>query len=197
MACFLVCFPSLLPAQKSPDSTLASKPIPKKEFIEQGKNKFHPAKTWTIAGPGINLNKFSSLDGNLGISFHFQIKDFFYTAGLMRARQWTDGSFFPIDYNREFVELHLGTGLKEESTRTLYGFFLGPSFSHEVYIMPENGKLATFNSVGLYVDLHAVYKPVYDIGMGIDLFADVNFHYSVFGSRLIFFLSDAYKKEKR
>jgi hypothetical protein len=38
-----------------------------------------------------------------------------------------------------------------------------------------------------------IYKPVYDVGIGTNLFVDANFRYSVAGVRLVLFLSNSYK----
>jgi hypothetical protein len=161
------------------------------EYTIIGKNRYMPARKWLIAGPALSVNRFTSMDGSLGVDYHMMINDRYYQAGVMRGKEY-DG-LFPQVYSRLFNEMHLGVGIKEEAHRLLYAFFLGPSYSAGEYFDPESGEIVTFGSIGLHTNIEVIYKPVYDVGIGTNVFVDANFKYTVAGVRLVFFFSDAFR----
>lgn len=156
------------------------------------KLRYRTIINWFTIGPAINVNKFGSLDGNLGLDYHITTKKGrFYEFGVMRAKQLA--GFFPETYGRLFNELHAAVGYKSESKKKLYGAFIGPSFSMVEYIDPSTYEAFSYNMPGIYLNVEYIIKPIYDVGIGVNGFADVNSHYAFGGFRLVFFFSNAYK----
>jgi hypothetical protein len=163
--------------------------------IVMGKNRYKTTVNWFTAGLGLGANKFGSLDGNMGVDFHLARKGKLYYLGFMRGKDF-DG-FFPVSFARLYSEIHAGRGLyKRESIKTVWAVFAGPSLMLVDYIKPGSENIEMYKPVGLNISAHAIYKPVFDLGIGAEVFMTANARYTVAGLRAVVFLSNAYKGKK-
>lgn len=94
----------------------------------------------------------------------------------------------------------MGYGYRKESARYNVAFFGGPTFFYGVVGVPDTAntfKPEFYQGVGVYAAAQAATKLVYDIGIGAELFAELNYKQNVVGIKLFLFFSGAYKGVKK
>jgi hypothetical protein len=93
--------------------------------------------------------------------------------------------------------LHLCLGKRWENEKKNIFVCLGPSYSwgfpriHGVYY-PN-----IYTVYGGYLEAQYIQKLAYDLGVGVSAFADVNVRQTLYGLRLEFYFSGAYRGVKR
>lgn len=125
---------------------------------------------------------------NLGIDFQFHIRRQHFQSGVMMS-----GPAFGSNNN---VQAHVGYGYRRERSKNNLAAFIGPSYHWGV-----EGAVGTpevfYNTFGAYGSVQFVTKFLYDIGLGVEGFADISQKQTMFGFRVIAFFSGAYRGPKR
>jgi hypothetical protein len=103
-----------------------------------------------------------------------------------------------LAYAKNNLQLHLGYGKRFERNYYNIAFFAGPSYSYGFFLIPDTSsstqlKPEDYSVVGAYASAQFVYKVKYDIGVGLELFADYNSKQQLFGGKIILFFSGAYR----
>ena len=165
---------------------------PKEEIIYDGK-RYRVHNNWLSAGAGWAVNTHREKDQkNVGLDFNFHIRRQHFQAGaFMSGNDFTPGN----NYN-----FHVGFGFRQERQKFNLAAFAGPSASYFYRPLKDtaNYDITTlYNRVGAYVCLQAVYKIKYDVGIGLDVFADYNQVQSIIGTRIILYFSGAYRGLKK
>jgi hypothetical protein len=164
---------------------------PKQELVYDGK-RYRVYNNWLSIGGGAGYNSSWIKDErNLGIDYSFNIKKIYYRAGaFMSGRNFTESN----NYN-----FHAAIGIRKEHTKYNLSAFAGPStayFKRPLKDSVNYNLKSVYNEVGLYACLEAVYKVKYDVGLGGQIFCDVNRVQLVYGVRLIAYFSGAYRGVK-
>jgi hypothetical protein len=125
-----------------------------------------------------------------GVGYNFRFKDRYYKIGYER----TDNISFFGTSNTYLNDFHIAAGKRFPSKRFNLSYFYGGSF----YNFHDNANPVkqVNRGLGLYGEASAFFKPVYDIGLGLTGFANMNIHAPVVGLRLDFYFSGAYKGKK-
>lgn len=148
---------------------------------------------WILFGPAFGASRFANKDASVGIDLHFRFKKLNWQAGFMRGGEYNN-SFYTHFYNRDFNEIHVALGLKKGWRKSLIATYAGIGAIQGFYLDAAGASDGeNFSAVSLYGSAQIIFKPIYDLGFGINAFADVNIRYSVYGIRLVAFLSNAYK----
>ena len=121
----------------------------------------------------------------IGADFHFHIKRQYFLGGLLMS-----GEEFLSNNN---VQLHACYGIREEKNYTNVAVFAGPSFFTGVEGTPGITSATYYQGLGAYFCFEAVLKLKYDIGLGIDVFAELSQKQNLGGLKFIFFFSGAYR----
>ncbi len=147
-----------------------------------------------------------------GISYHFSLKQVEYNSTLAYAfkfqKHWFQAGYH-VSSDRFFIkpsmqrlnDLYILYGKRKESMKWNIAAFAGLSFAYGgTYHHSEWGVDGSetkwyigFNQIGLVGMLDVTYKPVYDMGIGVSLFASFNKRYDVAGIMFHLYLSGAYK----
>ncbi len=91
------------------------------------------------------------------------------------------------------VQLHFGYGIREEKNSTNVCIYGGPSVFTGVEGTPGLTAATYYEGVGAYFCFQSVIKIKYDIGLGIDVFAELSKKQKLGGLKFIFFFSGAYQ----
>lgn len=185
---FFILFGGTCFAQK--DSIVAKKDTfnRKKEIVYDG-NRYRVYNSWLSVGAGANYNtKWLKDEKNTAVDFSFHIRQhYFRVGGFMSGRDYTAANNYSF---------HAGYGLRKEGLKYNLSAFLGPSMSYLRRPLSDstNYNLSTvYNAVGGYAVIEAVYKFKYDVGLGGQIFCDINQIQIVYGVRLIAYFSGAYR----
>jgi hypothetical protein len=164
---------------------------PKEEIVYDGK-RYRVHNNWLSAGGGWAINTHRNIDQkSIGVDYNFHIKTRYFQLGV-----FTTGNDFTPGNNYNF---HFGIGYRKEKPKYNFAAFAGPSASYfyrplEDSLRYDVSKL--YNQVGVYTCVQIVYKIKYDIGVGLDLFADYNQVQTVFGARVVLFFSGSFRGDK-
>ena len=124
----------------------------------------------------------------LAVDFHFPIKLMHFQAGVnLSGESFTSSNT---------VQGHIAYGIRKETTKTNIAGFIGPSFYTGVKANAA-GDAEFYEGVGLYVCFQTVAKVTYDIGLGAELFGEVNVDQSMVGLKVIAFFSGSYRGLKK
>ncbi len=128
--------------------------------------------------------------GSIGLGYNFRVKEKYYKVGFERSDNISFFGTSVIHLN----DFHIATGKRYPSRRWNLSYFYGGSIYtfHQRLNLEDPVKAG----VGLYGEASAFFKPVYDIGIGITAYTNVNFHAPVAGARLEFYFSGAYRGKK-
>ena len=124
----------------------------------------------------------------MGIDFQFHIRRQNFQIGGMMS-----GNEFQSNNNLQF---HVGYGYRREKKTNNLAAFIGPSYFTGVEGDSSSGA-KFYDGFGLYGCIQGVTKFTYDIGLGGELFAEVNYKQKLYGFKIILFFSGAYKGNKK
>jgi hypothetical protein len=181
-------------AQKPPVRTQGKKQPKEKAWPDTlpsemtfGNHIFRTNYNWVSLGMGFSGHRLNATDGNISVSYSFHVRKKYFTAGLMRALELR--GFFPSSYDRALYAVHAGMGAKKERPGWMMSAFAGPSYG--AFYTESNKNTQTF--LGLRLEGQIIRKPIFDMGIGLSMYADINTRYSTAGMRIAFILSNAYK----
>jgi len=164
----------------------------KEEILHEGK-RYRLHNNYLTIGGGI---LWSSIRGseqrNIGADYNFHIRKNYFQAGLMMS-----GPQFLSNNN---VQAHLGYGLRKETVKTNFAAYAGATWFTGVVGRTDsvgNSVPQYYSGVGFYISGQAVTKFTYDIGIGMEVFAELNSQQSIAGFKVILFFSGAYRGLKQ
>lgn len=167
-----------------------SKPAynPKEEVLYDGK-RYRVHNNWLSFGGGWAVNTHREKDQKvLALDYNFHIKTHQFQAGaFMSGNNFTPGN----NYN-----FHIGYGLRQEKIKYNFAAFGGISTSYFYRPLEDSvnhNVSRLYNELGGYVCVQLVYKIKYDVGAGLEVFADYNQVQSIVGARIILYFSGAYR----
>ena len=128
----------------------------------------------------------------ISLDFHFHIRREYFQFGFAIS-----GYKF-LENNK--TQLRLGYGYRIETNKFNVAFFGGPTLFYGVYGVQDTGskyKPIFISGVGGYACAQATTKLAYDIGIGAELFAELNYKERIIGVKLFLYFSGAYRGVKR
>jgi hypothetical protein len=162
------------------------------EIIYRGK-RYRVHNNYLTAGAGFLSSSIRKTSQKvLGIDFQFHIVRQHFQAGVLMSGE-TIGS-------NNNVQAHIGYGYRKETKTTNLAFFAGPSWLTGVVAVSDSvrGTIPLiYENFGFYACAQAVTKATYDIGIGVEVFGEYSHRQSLYGVKLIFFFSGAYRGLKR
>lgn len=177
--------PILIPSDKPPYDG-------KEEILYDGKRYRKYNNYLTLGGSFFTSSLRAETQQGVGIDFHFHIKRQYFQAG------------FGISGNKILENNHsqfkFGYGYRKETAKYNFAAFAGPTFFYGVYGVLDTSntyKPEFYRGVGGYGCVQIATKLVYDIGVGAELFGELNHKQGVIGVRLFMFFSGAYRGIKR
>lgn len=180
---FCLLAPGFLPAQKR-DSIYD----PKKEIVINN-SRFKVYNCWLSGGAGWAQNFTTGRSKfNLGADFNFHIRP-----------EWFQFGFFfsgPAFGNYDNYNFHFCYGRRLENEKINLAAFGGLSFSSG-HIKLDSNFQNNYNDPSLYVCSQLVKKLTYDVGAGLDVFAELTPKHFLGGFRFVIYFSGAYKGEAK
>ncbi len=128
----------------------------------------------------------------VGVDFHWHIRRQYFQTGLAISGNKL------LDNNK--TQIRVGYGYRKETARYNVAFFGGTTLFYGVYAVPDTGNTFRpefFQGMGLYGSAQAATKLLYDIGIGAELFAEINYKEKIVGVKLFLFFSGAYRGLKK
>ncbi|MDI9342023.1 MAG: hypothetical protein QM534_15735 [Sediminibacterium sp.] len=126
-----------------------------------------------------------------GGDFNFHLRDqYFQVGGFISGTS--------LAYAKNNLQIHAGYGKRIEKSKYNFALFAGPSFSYGFLLIKDTASTTglspqDYKEIGGYLSTQLVYKLKYDLGIGIELFADYNRKHQLFGGKIILFFSGAYR----
>jgi hypothetical protein len=156
----------------------------KEEIIYDGKRyRIHNSYV-TVGGGFMQSSIRQGSQKTLGVDFQLPVRKLHFQLGGM-----VSGYGFGSDNNRQ---LHVGWGYRRERTGDNLAVYAGPSYYWGVRGDTSTGPI-NYQGMGAYVCVQAIKKLVFDIGIGIEGFAEFSKTQRLFGFRIIAFFSGAYQ----
>ncbi len=160
------------------------------------KKRYLVYNNWVSGGVGFSYNSNwyneHTDERNIGVDLNFNIRKYYYSAGVFAS-----GRDLAKINNYSFFAL---TGLRKELLKSNWSIFVGPSLSYfrrpllDTNIMDKSTvRFSLFNRVGLYAKCEVVVKLKYDIGLGLQVFANYNDVQFIYGVRFLLYLSSAFR----
>jgi hypothetical protein len=158
------------------------------EVLFDGK-RYRRYNNFLTMGPAfLNSTIRTQSQKGVGIDFQYHIRRQYFQTGVMMSG---------IDFgNNNNVTAHLGYGLRRERNYYSLAFFGGPSYSYGVE-GDINSLPVFYSELGFYVSAQAVTKFTYDLGLGVEVFADFSAKQTLAGLKIIAFFSGGYRGPKR
>jgi hypothetical protein len=170
----------------------------KEEIIYQGKRYAIHNNYLSLGGGYLGSNIRLDVQNVVAVDYQFHIKWLNFQSGAFMS-----GENFLSNNN---TQVHLGYGLRKETNTGNYAVYGGP-----MYFTGVEGAVGTpaqfFSGYGVYFSAQAIYKIVYDIGFGVEVFGDLGFVGTIFknaefkqstlGVKFIAYFSGAYRGPKR
>jgi hypothetical protein len=190
---FLLFTANILSGQEKPPKPEKPDYRRKEEIIYFGK-RYRIHNNYFTFGPGfLNSSIREQSQKCAGADFVFHIREEHFQLGLLMS-----GEEFLSNNN---VQVHFGYGLRKEKQTSNLGIFAGPTYFTGVtaFTDPVTGVTRPdfYNGYGFYVSMQGISKFYYDFGIGLELFADVNYKQTMYGFKVILFFSGAYRGVKR
>jgi hypothetical protein len=164
----------------------------KEEIINNGKRYRIHNNYLTIGGGYFSSTRRAATQKPFGVDLQFHIKKHEFQVGGFISGNELFGS--------NNLSTHLGYGWRKENANYNFVVYTGLEYSYGVYAIADTDSTTKpyyYSSPGLYVCTQAVRKLTYDIGIGIELYAEVNTTQFMGGIKFIVFFSDAYRGLKR
>jgi hypothetical protein len=164
----------------------------KAEIVFDGK-RYRVYNNYLTFGAGKAYSDIRKLDQNcINVDFQFHLTKQYFQIGILMS-----GDEFLKNTN---IAGHVCYGWRREKDFYNLAAFAGPSFSYFATGSTDTAGVFTVsyhNALGGYVCLQGVYKIKYDVGIGIELFADISAQQKMVGAKAILYFSGAYRGEKR
>ena len=163
----------------------------KKEIIFDNK-RYRVYNNYLTFGGGKAYSDIRRIDQSvLNVDFQFHLQKEYFQVGFFMS-----GDEFLRNTN---ISGHVCYGLRRKNLFN-WAAFVGPSYSYFVTGTTDSNGVFIVRShspIGGYICLQGVYKIKYDVGLGLELFADISDQQKMAGLRVICYFSGAYRGEKR
>lgn len=147
----------------------------------------HGGMASTIEKPGsFGLNNYG-LDYNIPAKRDEDMYNF-YNMGLTT---YGDNRYLRA-YN-----FHGGYGWRKPRRKYNLSAFVGPSATIGYFPADSVDIYTSFRSIGIIAQAEAVYKVIYDVGIGTSVFVNYDFTHPVYGIRFNLYFSNSYKGKSR
>ena len=158
------------------------------EILLDGK-RYRRYNNYLTLGPAfLNSNIRSQSQKGVGIDFQYHIRRQYFQTGFMMSG---------IDFgNNNNILVHAGYGLRRERNYYSLAAYAGASYHYGVE-GDVNLRPVFYYSPGVYICLQAVTKFSYDLGLGVEGFADFSTRQTLAGFKVIAFFSGGYRGPKR
>lgn len=181
---FVYCQDTLPKAQPKP----LIKQKPKEELLIIKGNKYKENANWINAGAGVGyIGKYNVSVPCAGLGWNFRFKNKWYKVGYERTG---DISYLGRS-NVFFNDFHVALGKRKQGNYYNLSWFAGGSYCTATDL--RNLTDPKERAVGIYAEGSAVFKVLYDVGLGLTAYANVNFAAPVFGMRLDLYFSGAFR----
>lgn len=164
----------------------------KEEILHDGKRYRIYNNYITIGGSFFNSSLRTDVQKGLGLDFHFHIKRQYFQTGIAIS-----GYNF-LENNQ--TQMRFGYGYRKETSKLNIAVFGGPTLFTGVYGVADTAgtyKASFYSGVGAYACAQAITKFAYDMGIGAELFGELNYKQSIIGIKLLMFFSSAYRGLKK
>jgi hypothetical protein len=165
----------------------------RKEEILHKSNRYRLHNNYLTVGGGFLSSSIRNVSQKqVGADFHFHIRREHFQLGLMMS-----GLEF---LSNNHVQGHFGYGKRWEDNQYNFAVFGGVTYSDGVKTITDTlGRIypELYNAWGGYVCIQGVMKFAYDIGIGAELFYELNQVQSLGGFRIILFFSGSYRGPKQ
>ena len=164
----------------------------KAEIVYDGK-RYRIYNSYLTFGVGKAFADIRTKDQNcVNVDFQFHLtKQYFQTGFFMSGDELLKNTN---------ISGHVCYGYRYEKALFNLAGFVGPSYSYFVTGVADTSglfKVTKHDAIGGYICLQGVYKIKYDVGIGLELFADISSEQKIAGARIILFFSGAYRGEKK
>ena len=164
----------------------------KKEIIYDGK-RYRVYNDYLTFGAGEAFSDLRAKDQKcINVDFQFHLTKEYFQLGFFMS-----GDEFLRNTN---IQGHFCYGYRHEKEKYNLAAFVGPSYSYFVTGSTDTSGffvVKSNTSLGGYLCLQGVYKLKYDVGIGLELFADISPLQKIGGVRIVCYFSGAYRGEKR
>jgi hypothetical protein len=168
-------------------------PYDRKAEIVYDSKRYRVYNNYLTFGIGKAYADIRRLDQNcLNVDFQFHLTKQYLQLGFFMS-----GDELLKNTN---IQGHICYGYRYEKELFNLAGFIGPSYSYFATGATDTAGrfvVTTQNALGGYICLQGVYKIKYDVGLGIELFADISASQKMAGARIICYFSGAYRGEKR
>jgi hypothetical protein len=164
----------------------------KEEVIYDGKRYRKYNNYLTLGGGFLSSSLRDDVDRAIGGDFHFHIRRQYFQIGALMS-----GPQFLSNNN---VQGHFGAGLRRERSNSNLAIYGGLTYFTGVITVSDSslGLIPRYyQGVGAYICAQAMTKLTYDIGAGVEAFAEVSKTQGIIGFKLILFFSGAYVGVKK
>lgn len=161
----------------------------RKEEVIYDNKRYRKYNNYLTAGGGFAYaSNRVGVQRAIGADFQFHIRrQQFQIGGLMSGEAFLSNNH---------VQAHVGYGLRRERNTTNLAAYIGPTWFTGVEGTPGVTIPVFYTGFGGYACVQAVSKFTYDIGIGAELFGEVNFRQTQVGLKFILFFSGAYRGNK-
>lgn len=164
----------------------------KKEIVYDGK-RYRVYNNYLTFGGGKAYSDIRTKEQSvINADFQFHLQKEYFQIGF-----YMSGDKFLRNTN---VQGHICYGYRYEKELFNLAGFIGPSYSYFVTGSTDTAGVFTVkehNAFGGYLALQGIYKIKYDVGIGIELYADISAEQKMAGARVILYFSGAYRGVKR
>jgi hypothetical protein len=175
--------------------TSSPEPYDRKEEIIYDNKRYRKHNSYVTLGAGyLSSSIRKDISKTVGVDFQFHIREqHFQIGGNISGHNFGDNNN---------TQVHLGYGKRWEKNQTNYAIFGGLcAFTGVVGIAdPDSADLTVpfyYDGLGLYISAQAVTKFSYDMGLGLEGFAEVSPYQSLVGLKVILFFSGSYRGPKK
>jgi hypothetical protein len=168
-------------------------PFNRKEEIVFDAKRYRKWNNYLTIGVGKAYSDIRRIDqAVIGLDFQFHVQRNYFQAGFLMT-----GDNYLKNSN---VAGHLCFGKRIEKNFWNFAGFIGPSYSYFVTGTTDSTGLTYVNyhsEIGGYLAIQAVYKVKYDVGIGLEIFADISQKQKMAGGKVILYFSGAYRGVKK
>jgi hypothetical protein len=168
-------------------------PYNKKKEIVFDDKRYRVWNNYLTFGAGKGYSDIRNIDQSvLNVDFQFHLQKQYFQMGFFMS-----GNRFLRNTD---LSGHLCYGFRKEKNYVNWAAYVGPSYSYFVTgVVDTSGyvKVTPHAALGGYLCLQAIYKFKYDVGIGLELFADISDQQKIAGIRLVAYFSGAYRGERR
>jgi len=184
-----ILFSNFIKGQEKDSSDTKRRRYNRKEEIEVENNRYRVHNNYLSLGAGfVESNLRDNTQLTAAADYQFRIRYQKFQIGAMMSGDEL--------FSNNYLQVHAGYGWRKENTKTNFSTYIGPTYFSGV-AGKQGQEPDLFTGFGLYATVQAVIKIKYDIGLGVELFGEVNYKQSYLGVKFVAFFSGAYRGVKK